>query len=659
MRIVIDLQGAQARDSGPRGIGRYSRALAEGIIRNRGDHEVLLALNGAFPESVASIREQFRDLVGPEQIRVWTPLDSVSFDDPSNDARRLASEAYREFFLSTLNPDVVHISSPFEGFGDDAVISVGAVASIPTTATLYDLIPLTYPQTYFTDERFEDWYRNRLGQLMRADRLLAISQSSRTEAVERLQIDPARAIAVGTAADAQFRPLESSGRDLRETQRSLGLEKPFVLYTGGIEHRKNIEALIRAYANVSPAIRQKHQLAIVCSIHEHDRSRLQSLAQEFGLEDNELVLTGFVPEDDLVALYGTCKLFVFPSLHEGFGLPVLEAMCCGAPVIASDRSSLPEVVGLDEAMFDPSDEQAITALIERALTDDDYRSRLCENASERCSQFSWDKTATLAIEAMEELVAEKSAASVAPVSARPRMAYLSPIAPARSGIADYTEELLPYLSRYYDIDVIVQDSAAPIADQFVRGSLRVRSSDDFRENSSDYDRFLYHFGNSPFHEHMFDALERTGGVVVLHDFYLSGVVAHRQRNGSVPGFWQRELYRSHGYPALQYQRDCEDEYDVDWRYPCSGSVIEAADRVIVHSRNSLELAQKWFGRDVASKFDVVPLLRGADAEQRTNLTLGKGWTLDPTISSSVALGSWARRSLPPPDRGVEVGRLRY
>ncbi len=314
-------------------------------------------------------------------------------------------------------------------------------------------------------------------------------------------------------------------------------------------------------------------------------------------------------------------------------------MCCGAPVIASDRSSLPEVVGLDEAMFDPSDEQAITAVIERGLTDDDYRSRLWANASEQCSQFSWDKTATRAIQTMEKVVAEKSAASVAPVSERPRMAYLSPIAPARSGIADYSEELLPYLSRYYDIDVILQDVATPIADQFVRGSLQVRSNHDFRKYSSEYDRFLYHFGNSPFHEQMFDQLERTGGVVVLHDLYLSGVVAHRQRNGSVPGFWQRELYRSHGYPALQYQRDCEDEYDVDWRYPCSGSVIESADRVIVHSRNSLELAQKWFGPDVAPKFGVVPLLRGADsaAKEKSDAREGLGIGPDEFVVCSLGL----------------------
>ncbi len=280
MRIVIDLQGAQSRNSGPRGIGRYSRALAEGIIRNRGDHEVVLALNGAFPESVDSIRAHFRKLLDPEQIHVWTPLNSVSFNDSSNDARRVASEAYREYFLSTLNPDVVHISSPFEGFGDDAVVSVGTVSSIPTTATLYDLIPLSYPETYFANEQFEHWYRNRLGQLLRADRLLAISESSRREAVELLQVDPAKVTAIGTAADPQFRPLESSEVELRDAQRKLGLEKPFVLYTGGIEHRKNVEALIGAYANLPPAIRNEHQLAIVCSIHDTDRARLQSLAQE-------------------------------------------------------------------------------------------------------------------------------------------------------------------------------------------------------------------------------------------------------------------------------------------------------------------------------------------------------------------------------------------
>src|SRR5690606_19696511 len=119
------------------------------------------------------------------------------------------------------------------------------------------------------------------------------------------------------------------------------------------------EALIRSYARLSPELRRSHHLAIVCAVQDDSRNRLLELAKDAGLTADEVILTGFVPEEDLIALYNLCAVFVFPSWHEGFGLPALEAMRCGAPVIASNVSSLPEVVGLEEALFDPRSEEEI------------------------------------------------------------------------------------------------------------------------------------------------------------------------------------------------------------------------------------------------------------------------------------------------------------
>ena len=137
-------------------------------------------------------------------------------------------------------------------------------------------------------------------------------------------------------------------------------------------------------------IRKAHQLAIVCAIQDQDRRRLLEIAETGGLSRQEIVMTGFVPEDDLVALYSLCELFVFPSWHEGFGLPALEAMWCDAPVIASNRSSLPEVVGLEDALFDPMDDQSITDAMQRGLTDERFRKKLIANAKKQRVKFSWD-----------------------------------------------------------------------------------------------------------------------------------------------------------------------------------------------------------------------------------------------------------------------------
>ena len=149
MRIVIDMQGAQSDGSRNRGIGRYSLSLAKAIARNRGDHEIFLALNGFFPESIEVIRSAFDGLLPQQNIRVWFAPGPVSNINSANDWRRLCAELVREAFLDNLKPDVVLLSSLFEGLTDDAVTSIGELSNgVPTAAILYDLIPLIYRQHY-------------------------------------------------------------------------------------------------------------------------------------------------------------------------------------------------------------------------------------------------------------------------------------------------------------------------------------------------------------------------------------------------------------------------------------------------------------------------------------------------------------------------------
>ena len=184
----------------------------------------------------------------------------------------MVTEAYREYFLESLNPDIIQISSLFEGFGDSAASSIGTLQSrIPTSVTLYDLIPLIHRKPYLENHRFEQWYEDRVGHLRRADLLLAISDSSRREAIEHLGFSDQQAKNVGTAADPQFKKLKLSDAGARSIRARYGITKPFVLYTGGIDHRKNIEALVRAFSMLPKEVRKAHQLAIVCAIQDQDR----------------------------------------------------------------------------------------------------------------------------------------------------------------------------------------------------------------------------------------------------------------------------------------------------------------------------------------------------------------------------------------------------
>ena len=167
-----------------------------------------------------------------------------------------------------------------------------------------------------------------------------------------------------------------------------------------------------------------------------------ALAKRAGLNSQDIVITGFVPERDLIALYSLSGLFVFPSWHEGFGLPALEAMWCDAAVIASNRSSLPEVVGLEEALFDPMDDRSISETMHRGLTDEQYRRRLLANSKKQRTKFSWDKTGKHAIAEMERVNWERNQVGSRVEWRRPRLAYVSPLPPAKTGIADYSAELL-------------------------------------------------------------------------------------------------------------------------------------------------------------------------------------------------------------------------
>ncbi|MDA8221047.1 MULTISPECIES: glycosyltransferase [Desulfosporosinus] len=639
MRIVLDMQGAQSTGSRNRGIGRYTLSLAKAIALNQGEHEIILALNGLFPDTIEPIRAAFVDLLPQENILIWYAPGQVSSSNVENIWRRRVAELTREAFLARLNPDIVLISSLFEGFNDDAVTSIDTLSStVPTAVILYDLIPLIHRQPYLENPLVESWYENKLGHLRRAKMLLAISESSRQESMSYLGFSSDNSINISTAAESHFQPKLIKTTQATEICQRYGLLRPFVMYTGGIDHRKNIEGLIRAYARLSKTLRDGHQLAVVCSIQPQDRERLYNIAIKYGLSCDEVIFTSFVPEEDLIVLYNLCKVFIFPSWHEGFGLPALEAMSCGKAVIGANTTSLPEVIGREDALFDPHSDMAITEKLTQVLVDDVFRQELEQYGIEQARKFSWENSAKQTIITFEKWLAHQEQRTT-PICISPRrlkLAYISPLLPERSGISDYSAELLPELACYYDIDVIVAQDT--VSDTWVKANCSIRSVEWFRANAPRYDRVLYHFGNSPFHQHMFALLDEIPGTVVLHDFFLSGIVSHIDFNGDVPNCWAIELYRAHGYQAMQERFHATSRDEVVWKYPCNYGVLHNARGIIVHSENSRRLAESWYGASVAQDWLVVPLLRiPATVQDRTRARQALNFDADDFIVCSFGL----------------------
>lgn len=409
MRIVIDLQGAQS-ESRFRGIGRYTLSLAKAIVRNRGEHEIILALNGLFHETIEPIRAVFDGLLPQENIRVWYVPDQVSQCEPANEYRYKIAELIRESFLTKLQPDVVLVTSLFEGYVDDAVSSIGVFTSqFPTAVILYDLIPLLKPEMYLTPNPiYRSYYLQKIQYLKHnADLLLTISESTAQEVCNALDYTKDRVVNISAACDAVFRPLEVAEEEQSRLFRTYNINRPFVLYSGGADDRKNLPRLIQAYARLSIELSQNHQLVLVGKIPEGNIEFLKKEAKKARLSLQELVFTGYVSDDELVKLYNLCKVFVFPSLHEGFGLPALEAMACGAVVIGSNVTSIPEVIGCNEALFDPMDVDAIASKMRKSLEDQKFRLRLQAYGLKQARRFSWDKSAKRTIEGLIALHCKK------------------------------------------------------------------------------------------------------------------------------------------------------------------------------------------------------------------------------------------------------------
>lgn len=407
MRIVIDMQGAQT-GSRYRGIGRYTVAFTKSLIENApSNYEFVLLFNALFKEDLASSISIFENLVPKENIKLWFSYGPVNFMFRENDWRREAAEYLRESVIFDLKPDLVLLTTTFEGFGDDFVLSVGKYKDkIPTVGILYDLIPLLNESEYLQDRNVRAWYFNKLDCLKKCDFIFSISGSSRKEAIEHLSCDAEKVFNISAGVD----PVFCIRKDCKEgfLREKFHIKREIISYTSATDPRKNHKRLIDAYSSLSIKLRSKHQLVFVGGMPREHSEFFTEYAKKAGMGKDELIITGRVTDEEMSGLYQISKAFVFPSWHEGFGLPALEAILCGCPVIASSVSSLPEVVGCDDALFDPFNTESIKHKIERVLSDEPFRSQLTERQLHHSRKFSWDNSAVKAIEAIEQFFADKS-----------------------------------------------------------------------------------------------------------------------------------------------------------------------------------------------------------------------------------------------------------
>jgi alpha-1,3-rhamnosyl/mannosyltransferase len=267
---------------------------------------------------------------------------------------------------------------------------------LPTVLTFYDLIPLYFPAYVSWRARLSFHFTMRLA-LRTADRIIAISEASKRDLLAAFQVDPARVTAAPLAPDPRFSPQSAATTAALRTR--YALPETFLLYLGINKPHKNLTALIQAYARL-PASAPP---LVIAGAWDARYPEARTTAHTLDLGDRVRFL-GPVAETDLQALYTAATAFVFPSLYEGFGLPVLEAMACGTPVACSNVSSLPEVAGDAALLFAPGDVPALAETLERLIEDHTLRAGLRQRGLARAAQFTWAQTAAATLGAYRKLL---------------------------------------------------------------------------------------------------------------------------------------------------------------------------------------------------------------------------------------------------------------
>ena len=403
MRILIDLQGAQSI-SRHRGIGRYSLSLALAIAKDyHPKHDVVILLNAMLPDAVQSIREAFHSILPSSSIKVWQGCGPVNHSDTSNTSRIKASSTLRESYIAMLHPDIILITSAIEGYHDNALISSLTHYNIPSATIFYDAIPYMNADKYITPQGkcYEKFYYEKIDIIKNANLVFSISNSACNEAIDILHIDKNKVNNISAAADDYFYPLSYATSNPKNKLQHLGIEKKFILYTGASDERKNRLRLVEAFALLSEKHQEEYQLVIAGLVTPESTHNIQKHIHKCHLTSQQVIFTNTVTDKELLDLYNLCDVYVFASYHEGFGLPALEAMQCGAAVIGANTTSVPEVIGREDALFNPFCTTSIAEKIEEVLDNPSFMASLQKHGLEQSKKFSWKQSAKYLMQNIE------------------------------------------------------------------------------------------------------------------------------------------------------------------------------------------------------------------------------------------------------------------
>ncbi len=399
MRIVIDMQGAQTM-SRRRGIGRYTLSFTEALIKLQSEHEFILLFNSLLPKPHKYIHNIINTYPEKTCCLEWKAIGPTCYSEPANLWRRRASELIREDFIRNLNPDFTIMTSLFEGYSEDAVTTLMNNNSyICQSIIFYDLIPYLHKNIYLKCEKSRTWYNDKINHLKKSDLIFTISNHAKNELIENIDVKNAEIENIYAASNCiEFsnditEPADSEFKELINTD--------YVLTSGGSEQRKNLKVVISAFQELPLHIKNNINLVAIGFKDQKDINDYKKYLNNDNIDSKNIVFIDYVNDKNLKLLYSKCILFVFPSWHEGFGFPVLEAMQCGVPVVASNATSIPEIIQDKEALFNPFSIDCVKSKLITYLTNSQKRDKLRKYCINQSSKFSWRNTANVALQSIE------------------------------------------------------------------------------------------------------------------------------------------------------------------------------------------------------------------------------------------------------------------
>lgn len=380
MKIGIDVRPIQVHKQRWRGVGSYARNLLAAIKEIDHENEYYLYADRRLP-----LDEQF---------------DAPNFHIESSTLKSgwLTKNPYVQRQMATpidlkrRHYDLFHFL-----FSQDAPFFCPS----PYIVTVHDLISLIFPADYRHNPLRSYYDRAWLRAARFARKIVAVSETTKQDLVKIAGIDPDMITVIyeGVAPEFFSPPPSERAEELAELS---GLPDKFIFYLGGLDKRKNLVTLFTAMAALDPELRAMYPLVIAGEPDQwFDRTRAE--IDEAGVADSVL-FTGFLSLEELIVAYRRASVFVMPSLYEGFGLPVLEAMACRTPVVCANAGSLPEIAGESALMFDPLSSEQLSAAITRVLSDSTFASQISEAGVSRAKQFLWSKTAEQTISAYRDCI---------------------------------------------------------------------------------------------------------------------------------------------------------------------------------------------------------------------------------------------------------------